>query len=79
MVLNITEREGRQTAEIADQLIRPMLPAAAASVKKSVGSVQNAGRYAFRPLAAMVKRTTQRNNGNGLVLTTVQSNTTAPR
>ena len=31
------------------ELISPMLPAAAASVKNRLGSAQNAGMYAFNP------------------------------
>ena len=40
------------------ELISPMLPAAAASVRSRLGSAQNAGMYAFSPASATVNSAT---------------------
>ena len=57
-VLSLTIAEQRRARRapprLPNELIRPMLPAAAASVRKRLGRVQKAGRYAFSPSAATV-------------------------
>ena len=45
---------------LPSELIKPMLPAAADSVKSRLGSAQNAGMYAFRPVKATVNSKTAR-------------------
>ena len=64
------------------ELIKPILPAAAASVKIKLGIAQNAGMYAFSPMSAMVKSNTARANrilnDSEAGINNVQPSATAP-
>src|SRR5271155_237045 len=65
------------------ELIKPMLPAAAASVKSRLGSAQNAGMYDFSPINAKVNNDTARANralnDSDAGINNVQPSATAPR
>src|SRR5436309_321677 len=77
-VLTVPSTTGpKNPPRLPTELIRPMLPAAAASAKNRLGIDQNAGKYAFRPVAARTNRATVSHIDDRAQ--TAASNATAPR